>query len=82
MSGTIVEADAKRLHEELQAMFLNNEKRDRPTVVTLFSLHDGPGGQWIIGDKHQDAETLARRLRLAADILEGKAAEAAALTHG
>lgn len=73
MSGTIFEADAKALHEAIQDGFRNAARRDRPTVVTLFSLNDNAGGQWIIGDKAQDPAAVAKRLRLAADIIGASA---------
>jgi hypothetical protein len=65
---------AKKLHERIDALMRTSAKRDRPTVVTLYSLNDGESGQWIIGDEDQDQLTVAKRLRLAADILERRAA--------
>ena len=65
---------AKKLHERIDALMQTSIKRDLPTVVTLYSLNDGESGQWIIGDEDQDQLAVAKRLRLAADILERRAA--------
>lgn len=70
--ATTQEAKAKDLHADILGVFASNAKADRPTVLTLFSLHSGPGGQWIIGDDGQDRKLVAQRLRLAADILEAQ----------
>ncbi len=68
--ATTQEARAKALHEDLMDMLGGMHKADRPTVITLASLHSGEGGQWIIGDDKQDKALCAERLRLAADILD------------
>ncbi len=73
--GTLIEAHAKTLHENILNQIGASRKADKPTCVTLFSLHEGEGGQWIIGDPNADRETklrIAKRLRLAAEILESK----------
>lgn len=70
MSGTILEADAKRLHEDIMDAFDGNSSKDRPTVVTLFSLSSKPAGQWLIGDDKQDKKLVAARLRAMAELLE------------
>ena len=70
MSGTILEADAKRLHEDIMDAFDGNSSKDRPTVVTLFSLSSKPAGPWLIGDDKQDKKLVAARLRAMAELLE------------
>ncbi len=70
MSGTIIEANAKRLHEDIHDAFDGNSSKDRPTIITLYSLNDKPSGQWLIGDDKQDKGLVATRLRAMADILE------------
>lgn len=70
MSGTILEADAKRLHEDIMDAFDGNSSKDQPTVVTLFSLSSKPAGQWLIGDDKQDKKLVAARLRAMAELLE------------
>lgn len=60
----------KALHEELRAS-LRSDKH--ATIVTILSIHDDSGGQWIIGDPNQDPAKVAARLRVCADILEKKA---------
>lgn len=72
MTGTTFEAHAKELHEDLLAAFRDNAKAEIPTVVTVFSLHSGEGGQWIIGDDKADRKLVADRLRLCADLIERK----------
>ena len=70
--GTVIEADAKRLHEDIMDAFDGNSSKDRPTVITLFSLHDRPAGQWLIGDEKQDKKLVAKRLRQMADLLDAE----------
>ena len=72
MAGTLLEADAKRLHEDILDAFDGNSSKDRPTIITLFSLHDRPAGQWLIGDESQDKRLVAKRLRAMADLLEAE----------
>lgn len=57
----------KAVHDVLRAGIKNDPQ---VTVVTIFSIHDGPAGQWIIGDPRQDRHEVAKRLRTCADILD------------
>lgn len=64
------ESRFKRLHDELRESLSHI---DHATVVSILSLHDDAGGQWIIGDPNQDPLKVAARLRVCADILEQQA---------
>ncbi len=65
-----LQSKAKRLHDDMVSALGASPKADKMTVVTIASLHDGDSGQWIVGDEKQDRATVARRLRICADLLE------------
>lgn len=73
MSGDDLMAAAKKLHEKIRAALDSSPKAKSPTVVTVYSMHDGEGGQWVVGDPDQDPARVAARLRLCADIIEKRA---------
>ena len=73
MSTDTIDASARKLHAEILAALDSSPKAKSPTVVTIYSMHDGEGGQWVIGDPDQDPARVAARLRLCADIIEKRA---------
>lgn len=73
---TIVEniySSAMRLHKQIRGALDGSPKARAPTVVTIYSMHDGESGQWVVGDPDQDPMRVAARLRLCADIIEKRA---------
>lgn len=70
-----IEAEAHELHNRITEC-LNPARKltafQSITVLTLASINDEAGGQWVIGDKQQDRALVAKRLRVAADALEWK----------
>lgn len=73
MTAADLEQALKAAHSQIRSLFSESEKADNPTILTLFSLNSQGSGQWVIGDPSQDGMLVAQRLRLAADIIEGKA---------
>ncbi len=65
-----IEAKFKDLHDELRASLTSDR---HATIVSILSLHDDEGGQWIIGDPKQDPAKVAARLRCCAGILQRQA---------
>lgn len=71
--GDDLMAAAKKLHDTIRAALDSGPKAKSPTIVTIYSMHDGEFGQWIIGDPDQDPARVAARLRLCADVIEKRA---------
>ena len=64
------ERQFQALHEELRTS-LRSVKH--ASIVSILSLHDDEGGQWIIGDPNQDPARVAARLRCCAGIMQRQA---------
>ena len=64
------EAEFEELHERLRRS-LRSDKH--ATIISILSIHDDSGGQWIIGDPDQDPARVAMRLQVCADIMWKKA---------
>ncbi len=58
------------LHELVTKIFGLNFQTKNPTVITVCSMNDAEDGQWLLHHPGYDKKALARRLRLAADIIE------------
>lgn len=59
------------LHNIIRGALDTSAAARTPTVVTVYCMNDKQTGVWVLGDEDQDPKLVARRLRMAADILDG-----------